>query len=70
MHVKNVLLSNEFLCNYIGRRGVMHRKPKKPPHNERNLKTAPTRSHSYQKGHLFMPKTAILSQPPKNTYDR
>ena len=42
MHVKNVLLSDEFLCNYIGGRGVMHRNPKKPPHDERNLKTTPT----------------------------
>jgi len=32
---------------------------KNPPPHERNRKTTPTRSHSYQKGHLFIPKTAI-----------
>jgi hypothetical protein len=48
----------------------MHLNPKKPPHDERNLKTTPTRSHSYQKGHLFIPKTAILNQLFNNPYDR
>ena len=36
---------------------------------QRNRKTPPTRSHSYQKGHLFIPKTPILSQPRAHVED-
>ena len=71
MHVKNMLLSNEFLPNRNrGGGGVMHRSLKNPLPHERSRKTPPIRPHSYQKGHLFIPKTAILSQPFKNPYDR
>jgi hypothetical protein len=52
-----------------GEGGVMHRSLKNPPPHERSRKTLPIRPRSYQKGHLFIPKTAILSQPFKNPYD-
>ncbi len=48
--------------------GVIHLNVKKPPHNERNRKTPPIRSRSYQKGHKCIPKTAILSQPFRNRH--
>jgi hypothetical protein len=48
----------------------MHRNQKKPPYNKSNLKTPPIRSRSYQKGHLFIPKTTYLNQPFKNPNDR
>jgi len=38
---------------------------KTKPSNKRNPKTAPNRSHSYQKEHLCMPKTQAT--PDKNT---
>jgi hypothetical protein len=48
----------------------MHLRAKTSPHSERNPKTPPMRSHSYQKGHLFIPKNAIHSQPFRNRYDQ
>ena len=46
----------------------MHQTMKTKPFNKRNPKTAPNRSHSYQKGHLCIPKTQAT--PDKNPQTR
>ena len=61
MHVKYVLLSNEFLCNYIGGRGGHASEPEK---------TAPRRKKPENDPDMnpFIPKGALIHT--KNRYPK
>ena len=50
--------------------GVIHPPVKTTPSDKRNPKTPPTRSYSYQKEHLFIPKTHTPSHTDTNPPNR